>query len=65
VAGLGSCRASQQGQEGDRGAVVLREAYRGMLLQQQARHRADLDKQQAKYQRQLDAQVLALYTGFV
>ncbi|KAL0050976.1 hypothetical protein WJX82_011428 [Trebouxia sp. C0006] len=53
---LGSCRASQQGQEGDRGAVVLREAYRGMLLQQQARHRAELDKQQAKYQRQLDAQ---------
>ncbi len=57
MAGLGSCRASQQGQEGDRGAVVLREAYRGMLLQQQARHRAELDKRQAKYQRQLDAQV--------
>lgn len=57
MAGLGNCRASQQGQEGDRGAVVLREAYRGMLLQQQARHRAELDKRQAKYQRQLDAQV--------
>ncbi len=57
VAGLGNCRASQQGQEGDRGAVVLREAYRGMLLQQQAKHRAELDKRQAKYQRQLDAQV--------
>ena len=57
VAGLDHCRASQQGQEGDRGAVVLREAYRGMLLQQQARHRAELDKRQAKYQRQLDAQV--------
>ncbi|KAA6426009.1 MAG: hypothetical protein FRX49_03861 [Trebouxia sp. A1-2] len=56
MAGLGNCRASQQGQEGDRGAVVLREAYRGMLLQQQARHRAELDKRQAKYQRQLDAQ---------
>ena len=57
VAGLGNCRATQQGQEGDRGAVVLREAYRGMLLQQQAKHRAELDKRQAKYQSQLDAQV--------
>ncbi len=57
MAGLDNCRATQQGQEGDRGAVVLREAYRGMLLQQQARHRAELDKRQAKYQRQLDAQV--------
>jgi len=57
MAGLDHCRASQQGQEGDRGAVVLREAYRGMLLQQQARHRVELDKRQAKFQRQLDAQV--------
>ena len=57
VAGLGNCRVPQQGQEGDRGVVVLREAYRGMLLQQQARHRAELEKRQAKYQRQLDAQV--------
>jgi hypothetical protein len=57
MAGDGNCRASQQGQEGDRGAVVLREAYREMLLQQQARHCAELDKRQAKYQRQLDAQV--------
>ncbi len=57
MAGDGNCRESQQGQEGDRGAVVLREAYREMLLQQQARHRAELDKRQAKYQRQLDAQV--------
>ncbi|DBA79551.1 TPA: hypothetical protein ACH3X1_008250 [Trebouxia sp. C0004] len=58
IAGFGNCRASQQG-KGGRGAVVLREAYREMLLQQQARHQAELNKQQAKYQRQLDAQYKA------
>ncbi len=46
-----------QGQEGGRGAAVLREAYKEMLLQQQGRHRNELERRQAKYQRQLDAQV--------
>lgn len=55
----GKCTVSQQGQEVGAGAAVLREAYKEMLLQQQARHRAELDKRQAKYQRQLDAQVRA------
>ena len=51
---------SKQLQETDRGATVLREAYREMLLQQQARHRTQLQRQQAKYQRQLQAQVSLL-----
>ena len=55
----GRCTVSEQGQEVGAGAAVLREAYKEMLLQQQARHRAELDKRQAKYQRQLDAQVRA------
>ena len=59
----GNCTVSQQGQEVGAGAAVLREAYKEMLLQQQARHRAELDKRQAKCQRQLDAQVCACRQG--
>ena len=51
---------SKQGQETGKGAAVLREAYREMLLQQQARHCTELQRQQAKYQRQLKAQVSLL-----
>ena len=47
----------QQAQEAGREAALLREAYRDMLLQQQTRHRTDLQKRQAKHQRQLEAQV--------
>lgn len=49
----------QQGQESGREAGLLREAYRDMLLQQQTRHRTDLQKRQAKHQRQLEAQAKA------
>ena len=47
----------QQGQEAGRTTALLREAYKEMLLQQQSRHRTELERRQAKYQRQLDAQV--------
>ena len=47
----------QQGQEAGRVTALLREAYKEMLLQQQSRHRTELERRQAKYQRQLDAQV--------
>lgn len=47
----------QQGQEAGRTTALLREAYKEMLLQQQSRHRTELERQQAKHQRQLDTQV--------
>ena len=47
----------QQGQEAGRGEAMLREAYKEMLLQQQSRHRSELERRQAKHQRQLDTQV--------
>lgn len=47
----------QQGQEAGRTKALMRDAYKEMLLQQQSRHRTELERRQAKYQRQLDAQV--------
>ena len=46
-----------QGQEAGRGEVMMREAYKEMLLQQQSRYRSELERRQAKHQRQLDTQV--------
>ena len=47
----------QQAQEAGRTTALLREAYKEMLLQQQSRHRTELERRQAKCERQLDAQV--------
>ena len=47
----------QQGQEAGRATALMRDAYKEMLLQQQSRHRTELERRQAKYQRQLDTQV--------
>lgn len=49
-----------QGQEAGRATAVMRDAYKEMLLQQQSRHRTELERRQAKYQRQLHAQVSLL-----
>lgn len=57
--GQGRQHQQQQQQEQDAGRTqaLLREAYKEMLLQQQARHRSELERRQSKYQKQLDAQV--------
>lgn len=47
----------QQGQEAGRAIVLMRDAYKEMLLQQQSRHRTELERRHAKFQRQLAAQV--------
>lgn len=52
-----------KGKDAVRAQALLREAYKEMLLQQQARHRSELERRQAKYQKQLDAQVGPLHGG--
>ena len=54
---------AQQGQEAGRSTALLREAYKEMLLQQQSRHKTELETRQAKHQKQLCAQVQQLYSS--